>query len=320
MSKLARYSRFATDDVDEARDFLKRCRYELCDARRYQLTIHTAALELLSVTTFEARGEIHSRSHSDPAAYVLVRMDAGTWDSSSNKRRVLVTPGQGVLQPPDCDNASRMTGALVTSIHIPARLVRQEAEFLTGGQIDGPLELAGPVDLSAGSVMGSLISFFLDELERAGGVFNKYPSVGLDLQRRLIQLLIQRTRNNYSALLGRRFGGPAARRHVTAMKEYIDAHLYDSITLGDLAHAAGVDERTLRYACQSSRNQSPMMILRAMRLQVARDRIKSPMPNDTVASIAHELRYDPRRFMEYYSRQFQGESASEMLQKGLRRK
>ena len=325
--RLQRYSQFSTKDTDEFIRYISRLmdrRIDVLDHRNFGFEVHTAKLELLTVSASEVRGDSLSTRSVD-AGYVLTRLEEGTMERRFNSRRSHgLGPGEGSLVMPAVAVTSTFLPPAQSNLEavvigMPAALLDAEAGLLIGEPVRQPLELAGPVDMRPSTHLGQLIDVLLQLLDGDDGFFVKYPLVGVGFQRWVIGALIENTPNNYQKLLKRHYGGPA-RRHVTLLEEYVEAHLRDALTVGDMAQAAGVSARTLRDSARRMRNKTPELILRTMRLHAAHKRFENPLPHDTVVSVAHEYGFtNAGRFARQYQQEFRGEAPIETLQRGRRK-
>jgi len=91
-------------------------------------------------------------------------------------------------------------------------------------------------------------------------------------------------------------------RDVRRAEAYVRDHLMDDISLSDIAHAAGVSERTLQANFMRARGVSPMQFLRNLRLDTARERILSGL---SVAQAAFDSGFwHQGRFAKYYRERF----------------
>jgi AraC-like DNA-binding protein len=73
---------------------------------------------------------------------------------------------------------------------------------------------------------------------------------------------------------------------ISRVTEYIVGHLERPITLSDLERVSGLSSRTLQVAFQKAYNCSPREWMRRRRLGMARERLLSAAPGETVTSIA----------------------------------
>ncbi|MBP2232439.1 AraC-like DNA-binding protein [Azospirillum agricola] len=112
----------------------------------------------------------------------------------------------------------------------------------------------------------------------------------------------------------------AAPRHVRAAEEFMRANAGESLTLAEIAEAAGVSIRTLTAGFRSFRDQSPMQQLRDIRMAAARDDLlQGPETGSTrtggVADIALRWGFGNfGRFAGDYRRRY-GETPSETLRR-----
>ncbi len=87
--------------------------------------------------------------------------------------------------------------------------------------------------------------------------------------------------------------------HVANCIRYMDNHLSSSLQLADLAHAAGMSERSLSRNFHATIGQSPIEYLLNMRLQRAEELLlASPTP---ISQIAYEVGFQDAN---YFTRQF----------------
>lgn len=96
----------------------------------------------------------------------------------------------------------------------------------------------------------------------------------------------------------RRSGTPAyarsnglAPRYVAAAEAYLRAHARDAPTLTELAAAVGVSVRALTGAFRSYRDQSPIALLREVRMNGVRSDLLSAPPGATVTSVLRSWGY-----------------------------
>ena len=330
MRRLSRYPRFETDDLDEACEYLERLLRRRIDASGHQgfsINIHTAKLEKLAIAAVETTGmtgENGLRFHSVSGDYCVTRVDSGALDSRRDSDQLIVGPGEGLYTIPAREAVLTRPSGDTTSVTvtIPTMLLQYEASLLIGDQVSKYLEIAGPVDLRPSSRLGQKLNFLLHQLELANGLFSspEYTLEADTAQREFVQALIRYTDNSFTPLIGRQHGG-SARRHIAKLEEYIEAHLRDALTIGDLAKAIGVNARTLRNDCRRMLDLTPEMVLRNRRMYAAHKRLQNPRPEDTaVAPIAHEFHFGhPGRFSHQYKEEYYGETPAETLQQGRRR-
>jgi AraC-like DNA-binding protein len=100
----------------------------------------------------------------------------------------------------------------------------------------------------------------------------------------------------------------------TRAEEFMRHRLRDPISIPDIAHAAGVSIRGLQLAYQRHGDVSPVMRLRQLRMEAARETLQSGEPA-SVASVARRFGYgNAGRFAAHYRNHF-GESPSATLER-----
>lgn len=170
----------------------------------------------------------------------------------------VVNPGERLVVRP----GGRPAGTLVLRLH--RRLVRRELSALLGGEPGTDPRFALALDLArpAGSGIRDLAHGLLAQ-----------PAVRRAEVRLLVTSLLLAHRHTHSELLREdtaRRGPPYLARAV----EYIETHLAEQITLGDVARAAGRSARTVDAAFREHLGVSPMRHLRNLRL----DRVHAALP------------------------------------------
>jgi transcriptional regulator GlxA family with amidase domain len=98
--------------------------------------------------------------------------------------------------------------------------------------------------------------------------------------------------------------------------QYIDAHLDDSLTIGEVAAAAGVAGRTLHKHFHDEHGTSPMRYVRDCRFTQVRQALLQASPQDSVTTIAFHWGFcHLGRFSVDYRKRY-GETPSETLRRG----
>lgn len=194
-------------------------------------------------------------------------------------------------------------------------LVQQIRELL-----DSPLtedvEFDGFVDLTTVSgarlsALGNLVWNCIDVPEQ-----DRLPSVALErLFQTLMILLLEAVPNNYLPRLSGRPVSPAVPWRVKRAIEYMHANLSETITISAIAREVGTSVRALQSAFQRFKGISPLVYLRAIRLEAARkallEKASIPPISDVArnAGFAHMGRFAAAYFEAY------GETPSETARK-----
>lgn len=112
---------------------------------------------------------------------------------------------------------------------------------------------------------------------------------------------------------------PLAPVRLAAVQEWIDSHLAEPITLGQLCRVAGVGERCLQVAFQSQRGMSPMRFVLERRLAAAHRHLRQAAPGAEVTRVAIEAGFSHLgRFAALYRNAY-GEAPSKTLRETLTR-
>ncbi|WP_020639862.1 helix-turn-helix transcriptional regulator [Amycolatopsis balhimycina] len=167
----------------------------------------------------------------------------------------VVNPGERLVVRPGGGPA----GMLVVRLY--RRLVRRELTALLGREpgTDPRFTLALDLAQPTGPGIRDLVHGLLGR-----------PAVREAEVRSLVTSLLLAHRHTHSGLLPEDFGP----RYLARAVEYIEAHLAERITLGDLAQAAGRSARTVDAAFREHLGVSPMTHVRNLRL----DRVRAALP------------------------------------------
>lgn len=132
------------------------------------------------------------------------------------------------------------------------------------------------------------------------------------LEEMAMLMLLTEHEHSYSASLSA--PAPAiAPRHVKAAEEFILARAAEPLTLAEIAGAVGVSIRTLSAGFRNYRETTPMKHLRDVRLNAARQDLRSGEPGGSVSDVAMRWGFGNfGRFAGDYRRRF-GESPSDTL-------
>jgi AraC-like DNA-binding protein len=111
---------------------------------------------------------------------------------------------------------------------------------------------------------------------------------------------------------------PLATRRAADLESWIEAHLEEPITLGQLCKVAGVGDRCLQKTFETRRGVSPMRFVTERRLAAAYRRLVNAQRGDDVTGIATTLGFAHLgRFASVYRQAF-GESPSQTLRHSAR--
>lgn len=176
-------------------------------------------------------------------------------------------PGDRHLLLPD------LAGTETLGIRLDHTLIARELGMLLGHEPDGPvafdfaLDLTRPETSALRPVVGSLLANLDSEHEVL-----QHPAVRLSQARTFVTSLLLTHRHNFSDEL-RHGHSPRRPRHLRAALAYIEAHLAEPMTLGDVARAAGCSARTLTETFHEHLSVPPMTRVRQLRL----DRVRAEL-------------------------------------------
>jgi AraC-like DNA-binding protein len=113
-------------------------------------------------------------------------------------------------------------------------------------------------------------------------------------------------------------GAEQRNRVIDELLTWIQEHLHQPLQLQDLVRQSGYSQRSLRNFFQERFGCGPVHWIRSQRLQLARERLLSPRPDDSVSSIAAELGYEHHsKFSRDVQKAF-GSPPSALLREGRR--
>lgn len=305
-SRLIGFLHWETNDVDEAclalSEGLRRVRQVIVPRIPYGIASNTATLEWLTFSSV-ATSSTAQRAWTEPDGrnYLLMFWNQGANEYRLHGHQGTVEAGEGLISAPHWDSYWRSTDerdAIVVSI--PATILMREAENLAGRPLRSPLNPMGV--LQKKGPIWRILNRLLGFLEN--GLFGKPSLLRKERQRRLITAIVLGTPHNIELREERAHSGAAfiARRYYHA-REYMEAHLTESITGGDLAKATGTTTRGLQRTFEHY-GERWTGVLSKMRMQAARRDLLNPEEHTTVNSVAHRYGFHPSRFPTEYFKIF----------------
>ena len=189
------------------------------------------------------------------------------------------------------------------------------AEMLDGPLIEPVLFTREPttIDRSTAALVRYL-NFICSDLDEGGaGMARTFASV--NAAKLFLELLVQSVRNNYSDRLAAG-AEPLLPGHVKRAVAFIEANALSEIDLDQIVASAGVRPRTLYEGFSKYCGTSPIAYLRALRLDLARGRLREAAPTETsVTEVALACGFEHLgKFAQLYRARF-GELPSETLKR-----
>lgn len=213
--------------------------------------------------------------------------------------------------PPDRDMRVEFSGVHLRTLRIDLDLLRRSAQALTGAE-PGPLRLDG---VNGGSRHHSLMAEALRFVEAtlvADASLRDAPLVRAQIIHQTMTAVL--TAFPLVDLAAQR---PAVTsRTVRRAVRYMEEHVGEAVSVGDIALAAGVSTRALQAAFQRQYETTPSQYLRRLRLRAAHDELRdSSDPRLAVRDVARRWGFEHAgRFAQLYAEQY-GERPSQTLRR-----
>lgn len=196
-------------------------------------------------------------------------------------------------------------------INVDRKAFQHFAETLLGRHLPGPVVFDPQINLTTKElqVWRRLVSTMFRSADE-GTHFQATPNLSqLMVEQSMLERFLRLQPSNVSHFLEEP-AATATPRHVKRADEFIRANAGESLTIGDIALAAGVAVRTLQLAYRTHRGSSPMKTLAQERLRQARFDLLEHGPTRTIADTAVKWGFTHLgRFSVEYRREF-GEAPS----------
>jgi len=310
------HDRFTAEHV--GREHLGRHYLTVTDDRPddFYASLHAVRLRDVTLGYLDYTVELRLEAEALPRSFLVLVPMSGHSTVHVDGTRTEATAITAVLPPPGRPMAiecNRQTPHLL--IRIEHHSLEVHLSRLLGRPLTEALQFDMGLDLSKPSAnrWNFAIQMLHAELFEAGSLL--YQGIGAgQLEEFVMSSLLYAHRSNYSPFLVRP-GQSDERRTTRTAKDFIEGHLAEMLTVGDIAAAAGVSERTLQAAFQSELATTPTAYLKAQRLDRARAELADAAATDdvTVTEIATRWGFcHLGRFAADYRSRF-GESPSSTL-------
>jgi AraC-like DNA-binding protein len=274
--------------------------HRIADSLAMQLTIRLPAVDVVRIVVFERGGaRLTLPGGGEPA---IAHPSVGAIYSDE--------PG---LQAVSSDGDSRLM------LTLPGGLLRQKLEALLDGEQVGSVAFQPVFDAAngAGATIRRMLDFLFAELEHSDSLLTNEVAIR-SYEEHLALCLLLGLPHSYSERLGRR-NAMAAPGNVRRAEEFLRANAEETVSIENVAQAAGCSIRALQLAFHRFRNVTPMGALRRIRLEQAREETIRSDRSQSVIEIAAKFGFaNPGRFADQYKRAF-GEYPSEALRKSALR-
>jgi AraC-like DNA-binding protein len=246
--------------------------------------------------------------------YILYLDLGGETDTEVLGDAFNVTAETAALYSPSCSARLRM-GAHAKHLHlrIDRTALERRLEALTGVPVRGPVVFAPrlPLTTGGGAVVKDLVGLLLRHLEQ-GDFLLRSPATLANLEEALLNTLLTSWSHSHAAGLER---NPRALvpRQVKLVEDYIHENAAKPISMNDLVAVAEISARSLYAAFKDYRGCSPRALLRSVRLDRAREKLRAAGPGQSVTEIALDCGFGHLgRFSADYRQRF-GELPSQTL-------
>ena len=248
-------------------------------------------------------GEIRERQNR----YWLLLPLSGHCEVAVNHKEFSVDATRAVLQAPWETYRFRATAGCTLTYGLDAALMHKHFPEGWRGH------LGYTIEGSYRNVACKLLAGLAEALDdwATGSVGRKeHPGFVKHLEAAVVTCLVEGIRDDMS---GGFYGGRIGNMPIAAIRTFMASSLSDDLTVKDIAEAAGVSVRTLQTGFAEHYFTKPMQMLKIMRLDKARDLLKSPKGPGTVGEACKAVGFGHAgRFSKEYAARF-CESPSETL-------
>lgn len=288
----------------------------VCEPRQLRQPFHndSAVLALGKVVMVATQGSaISLRTEQHPCPQLLLPYRGNGWwgiDGGCLENPV----GESVLYLPPAPLSLENDITSGVSLNLDASILLETSLTMAGPEGLRPeslLRLQQPVRLLLAdpSMAGLIVSLYslllsLDQLIGQSGADAELLGFDDLIVRMTVLLLLPELRQDSPAEAAAA-ASLASRRRLEPLVEWMDANLASPICLTDLEAQVHWSRRTLQYTFRSACGCTPMQWLRRRRLERALQRLRNPLPGDTVASISRAVGFrNPITFSREFRRQY----------------
>lgn len=248
--------------------------------------------------------------------YYLKLVQSGSCELSVGEQKTRVSRGEAAAVNPFGQLTFRWDGGCE---QVMIRIYRSALEQTLAEELD--IEIIEPIRFAPTAIsadvsrpVAALIDLLLNDADSAG-VFGTWR-LGRQFERLVNLAALQCFPNNYSELL-QRATSMVAPHYVRKAEEFLRSHLGEDVTIEDLIRVTGVSGRSLFYGFRRWRDTTPMAYLKKLRLDVARDSLRSAARSGvSVTDVAMAVGFfHLSRFSSEYKARF-GEPPSATLRRG----
>lgn len=310
---LARFARFRTHDLDEAREAVGRifCPHELHTIGKapFAARHHHVPGERVSLNYIEygAKTQI-APGCLDQFYLVQIPVAGSAAIVNGSDRYTSDTTRAAVLNPHRETTMIWEEGCRQLLLQISRRALHAHATANLGLSTDQPITFEGAMDLSQGpgARLLRLVHMLVADAEVAQGPAPSHASPLLThyMENTVMTGLLEAHRHTYSDQL-RRVTSSVIPGHVRRAQAYMLANLDRPLDIDEIAAYAGVSARNLQIGFKRFLSTAPMVYLRNTRLQRAHEDLLQGRRSDSVTDIAERWGLTHLgRFSQYYKSRY----------------
>lgn len=270
--------------------------------------LRTAAVEGLTAGALGYDGFEYTAQLDPVPAPTTVTVLQGTGSIATGRQEQRFTAGDVTLLPADRPSLGRtVTGIRYVTLQVPWTAVRALAEQGAGVPAGSlRFDSTAPLSTARQRAYASTATFIYEQL-LASGTTEVHPLLAQSMTGLAAAAILEtfpNTTTTASHLPGPGWVTPASVRQAA---DFIHAHAGEPVTAADIAAAAGLTPRALRYAFRRRYDITAAQYQRQVRLEHAHLELLSAGPDNgvTVAAVARRWGWaSPSRFTAAYRRQF----------------
>jgi AraC-like DNA-binding protein len=320
--RLERRRVFGSGKADETESFLERIGFDFEPAAGTQRSVDTRLNGVYLTGMYFGYSQYGAPATVRPTSlrtdhWIQIPL-AGGVEVSSRADVVACDSRKAAVVSPKGEHVMRMSagsGRIQVSLTGPA--LQNQLAALLGEAPRAPLVLAPQIELAGGygRRLASYLALAVESFE-ADEAMPWSAIEGTQFEQLFMTTLLLFHPHTHSEVLHRR-SPSVTPRDVKRAADYINAHLDEPMTLGDIATAAGVPGRTLIQHFRDFTGVPPMRYLRLQRYRAARDALAKARPGDSITTIAGRFGFSHLgRFAVEYRKRF-GERPRETLARAL---
>ena len=227
--------------------------------------------------------------------------------ASDSCHGIIISPSKQVCLDMSSDCKKRL-------VQISRSAVENKLTTLLGRAVTQPVVFSTAMDANSGT--GACWWRAIKHLEVEQGYAQSLYTAGPfleQMEQMLISGLLYGQPHNYSEYLHRN-ENPDEPQHLHRAEVFMQASALDSISIEQIAQAAGVSRRTLYYSFKRFRCCTPIAYLRSIRMTGAREDLQNGSCDLDINDIAVKWGFTQWKFFTYYNNRF-GETPLETLKR-----